>query len=89
MSVPSPENVYIMQWPVDHATTLAVACVHFAPAPAPIDAGGFRLAGIDCPPQIAGSVPKRRAEFFHGRLCARGDPPAGPRRAPDRYRPHA
>lgn len=69
MSVFSPENVYLTQWPVDHATTLAVACVRFAPAP--IDADGFRLAGIDCPAHIAAAVPKRRAEFFHGRLCAR------------------
>jgi 4'-phosphopantetheinyl transferase EntD len=58
-----------MQWPLDHATTLAVARIGFTPAP--IDVDGFRRAGIDCPDRIAASVPKRRAEFFHGRLCAR------------------
>ncbi|SHG61078.1 4'-phosphopantetheinyl transferase [Massilia sp. CF038] len=30
----------------------------------------FGNAGIDLPPKIATAVPKRQAEFFHGRLCA-------------------
>lgn len=30
----------------------------------------FAAADIDCPEQIERSVLKRRAEFFHGRLCA-------------------
>jgi enterobactin synthetase component D len=34
-------------------------------------AGRFAEAGLACPAQIAGSVRKRQAEYFHGRLCAR------------------
>lgn len=42
----------------------------------PFEAGhfcdsAFAAAGIACPDSIARSVRKRRAEFFHGRLCAR------------------
>lgn len=33
--------------------------------------GRFAEAGLACPAQIAGSVRKRQAEYFHGRLCAR------------------
>jgi 4'-phosphopantetheinyl transferase EntD len=31
----------------------------------------FEAEGILCPPSIAHSVPKRQAEFFHGRMAAR------------------
>lgn len=34
-------------------------------------AARFAEAGLACPAQIAGSVRKRQAEYFHGRLCAR------------------
>ena len=69
MSVLLQEYLYWLDWPVDSATTLPVACIRFQPAP--IDAGSFRSAGIDCPAHIAAAVPKRQREFFYGRLCAR------------------
>ena len=69
MSVLVQEHVYCLDWPVDGATTLAVACIRFQPVP--IDADSFRSAGIDCPAHIAAAVPKRQREFFYGRLCAR------------------
>lgn len=31
----------------------------------------FERHGIECPPEIARAVPRRRREFLHGRLCAR------------------
>ncbi len=72
MSDPSQENVYLLEWSVDPAAPLplacVLACVQFAPTA--IDAGRFRAAGIECPAHIASAVPKRQAEFFHGRLCA-------------------
>lgn len=90
MGVFVQEHVYLLNWPVDRATTLAVACIRFQPAP--IDAQSFRSAGIDCPAHIAAAVPKRQREFFYGRLCARSamaplrpDPPqigTGPMREP-------
>ncbi|WP_156894913.1 4'-phosphopantetheinyl transferase family protein [Janthinobacterium sp. 1_2014MBL_MicDiv] len=56
------------------------------------DAAWFASEALDCPPQIAASVPRRQAEFFHGRLCARaallqhglscGDVPIGRSREP-------
>ncbi len=33
--------------------------------------GQFSTAALDCPESIARSVRRRRAEFYHGRLCAR------------------
>jgi enterobactin synthetase component D len=69
MSVSLQEHLYFLDWPVDGATTLALACIRFQPAA--IDADTFRAAGIDCPAQIAAAVPKRQREFFYGRLCAR------------------
>jgi len=62
-------HVYLLDWPVDGAATLPVACIRFQPAA--IDADSFRSAGIDCPAHIAAAVPKRQREFFYGRLCAR------------------
>jgi len=57
-----------LDWP--HAgLDLSLALTRFTPADFRHD--HFALAGIDCPPQIAVSTPKRQAEFFHGRLCAR------------------
>lgn len=54
--------------------------------------GWFAREALALPPQIAVSVRKRQAEFFHGRLCARaallqhgqqsGDVPIGPSREP-------
>lgn len=69
MSVILQEHVYLLNWPVDGAATLPVACIRFQPAP--IDADSFRSAGIDCPAHIAAAVPKRQREFFYGRLCAK------------------
>ena len=69
MSVLLREHVYCLDWPIDSATTLPVACIRFQPAT--IDADSFRSAGIDCPAHIAAAVPKRQREFFYGRLCAR------------------
>jgi len=34
------------------------------------DPGDFRRHGIECPPRIAQSVPKRQVEYLHGRLAA-------------------
>ena len=69
MSIILQEHLYLLDWPVDGATTLPVTCIRFQPAP--IDADSFRSAGIDCPARIAAAVPKRQREFFYGRLCAR------------------
>lgn len=69
MSAPFQENIYTLQWAVAPATTLAVTCINFQPAP--VDADSFRLAGIDRPAHIAAAVAKRQREFFYGRLCAR------------------
>lgn len=69
MGVPLQEHVYLLDWRIDSAGALPMACIRFQPAA--IDAASFRLAGIDCPPQIAAAVPKRQREFFYGRLCAR------------------
>ena len=69
MSVSLQEHLYLLDWPIDNATTLPVACIRFQPAA--IDADTFRSAGIDRPAQIAAAVPKRQREFFYGRLCAR------------------
>ncbi|SEN06988.1 4'-phosphopantetheinyl transferase EntD (siderophore biosynthesis) [Duganella sp. CF517] len=68
MSVLLQEHVYRLDWPVDRAPPLAVACIRFQPET--IDADSFRSAGIDLPPHIAAAVPKRQREFFYGRLCA-------------------
>lgn len=38
---------------------------------AAFDIRRFADEGIACPPEIARSVVKRQAEYFHGRLCAR------------------
>ncbi len=38
---------------------------------AQFDRAQFDSAALDCPPNIARSVPKRQAEYFYGRLCAR------------------
>jgi len=38
--------------------------------PARFSLSQFGEAGIDLPSRIASAVPKRQAEFFHGRLCA-------------------
>lgn len=35
------------------------------------DPNAYLVAGIACPPDVARSVPKRKAEFFFGRLAAR------------------
>lgn len=52
----------------------------------------FADESLACPPRVAGSVLRRQAEFFHGRLCARealrqyglkcGDVPVGRSREP-------
>jgi len=90
MSVPVQQQLYFLDWPVDSATTVPVACIRFQPAP--VNAESFRAAGIDYPVHIAGAMPKRQKEYFYGRLCARaamgplrGDPPqigTGPMREP-------
>lgn len=49
---------------------LAVFAARF-PA-AGFDPAGFARCGLDCPPHIARSVPKRQAEYLHGRLAAIG-----------------
>lgn len=69
MGVLLQEHVYPLEWPVERAAALPMACIQFQPAA--IDADSFRLAGIDCPAHIAAAVPKRQREFFYGRLCAR------------------
>lgn len=68
MSVHLQQHVYLLEWPVERAKALPMACIRFQPAP--IDADSFRVAGIACPAQIAAAVPKRQREFFYGRLCA-------------------
>lgn len=68
MHAASQPAITWLDWP--HAgLDLSLALTRFTPADFRHDQ--FVLAGIDCPPQIAVSTPKRQAEFFHGRLCAR------------------
>lgn len=56
-------------WPAcGGALPLAVAAVAH---PARFDAAWFARHAVDCPPRIARAVPKRQAEYFAGRLCAR------------------
>jgi len=66
-AAPQPDLTWL-DWP--HAgVDLSLALTRFTPADFRHDQ--FVLAGIDCPPQITVSTPRRQAEFFHGRLCAR------------------
>jgi 4'-phosphopantetheinyl transferase EntD len=48
---------------------LDLVCVAFDAAR--FDAARFAREAVALPPAIARAVPKRQAEFFHGRLCAR------------------
>lgn len=68
---PSP---CMLAWPLTDAAgtrsaTLAVHLIEFNAAT--FDAGAFASAAIALPLEIARSVRKRQAEYFHGRLAAR------------------
>jgi enterobactin synthetase component D len=61
-----PGKIYSVQWPAD---SFRIYYTHFALSQ--FELALFDEAGIELPAQIARAVPKRQAEFFYGRLCAR------------------
>lgn len=65
----APDRTVATTWPArGGALTLHLAAVA---APDCFSLAWFERHGIDLPPRIARSVPKRQAEYFAGRLCAR------------------
>lgn len=71
LSLPAatPDRTVTTTWPArGGALTLHLAAVA---APESFSLAWFARHGIDLPPRIARSVPKRQAEYFAGRLCAR------------------
>jgi enterobactin synthetase component D len=75
LTIPAaPASYAVLSWPVTAAAsgtpvTLAVHLLDFSPAAFELDA--FASAAIALPPDVARSVRKRQAEYFHGRLAAR------------------
>lgn len=70
----APADHAVLSWPVTAASvatpvTLAVHLIGFCAAT--FDVAAFVHAAIALPPDVARSVRKRQAEFFHGRLAAR------------------
>lgn len=69
----APAGHAVLSWPVTAASatpvTLAVHLLEFSPAT--FDPGVFASAAIALPVDVARSVRKRQAEYFHGRLAAR------------------
>jgi enterobactin synthetase component D len=64
-----PDRALPTVWPT-HAGPLTLHVAAVTP-PARFDTGAFARRGIDLPERIARAVPKRQAEYFAGRLCAR------------------
>jgi len=60
-----PGQIYTAPWSPDGAR---IHYTHFALST--FDKALFEKAGIDLPANIAGSVAKRQAEYFYGRLCS-------------------